>query len=69
MIRDREARGLPPAAGAIYEYPLPAWRDVPGSKVRPADYLRSARDLWRIHRRYLSPAARRASRAGPGAGR
>jgi len=58
MIRDRDARGLPPAAGVIYEYPLSTWREVPGSKVRPRDYLRSARDLWRIHRRYLSGARR-----------
>lgn len=60
LIRTREAAGLPSAARAVYEYPLPAWRDVPGSKVRPSDYLRSARDLRRIYRRYLSRAARRA---------
>jgi glycosyltransferase involved in cell wall biosynthesis len=65
LIRDREARGLPPAAAAIYEYPLPAWRDVPGSKVRPLDYLRSARDLWRVHRRYLSRAARSGAPESP----
>jgi len=38
---------------AVYEYPLPSWRDVPGSKVRPLDSLRAARDLVRIRRRYL----------------
>jgi glycosyltransferase involved in cell wall biosynthesis len=64
LVRAREDAGLPSAARAVYEYPLPAWRDVPGSKVRPLDYLRSARDLWRIHRRYLSRAARRRGLAG-----
>src|SRR5574338_423101 len=57
LVRDREARGVPPAAGAIYEYPLPVWRDVPGSKLRPLDYVRSLRELWQIHRRYFSRAA------------
>jgi dolichyl-phosphate beta-glucosyltransferase len=39
-------------ADAIYEYPLEEWRDVPGSKLRFADFARSAADLLRIRRRY-----------------
>jgi glycosyltransferase involved in cell wall biosynthesis len=57
LARGRAAQGRAPAAEAIYELPLPVWRDVPGSKLRPADYLRAARDLWRIHRRYRPRAA------------
>lgn len=52
FVRLREARGGVPAEQAIYEYPLEAWRSMPGSKVGPLDYLRSARDLIRIQRRY-----------------
>jgi hypothetical protein len=40
------------AARAIYEVPLPEWRDVPGSKVKPKDYLRGLGDLARIALRY-----------------
>lgn len=36
----------------IYELPLNRWKDEAGSKVGPADFLRSAVDLWRIHRAY-----------------
>lgn len=52
----RQSKGLAPAAGAIYEFPLPRWHDVAGSKLRPSDYVRAARDLARIWRRY--PLAR-----------
>jgi len=38
---------------AIYEFPLYCWRDIPGSKVRPGDFLKAIRDLIVIHRRYL----------------
>ncbi|HVT04729.1 MAG TPA: glycosyltransferase [Thermoanaerobaculia bacterium] len=37
----------------LYELPLREWRDVAGSKVKPYDFIRSASDLWRIHRTYL----------------
>lgn len=57
FLRLRAERGGPAAQDAIYEYPLPSWRDVPGSKVGPLDYLRSARDLVRIRRRYFATRA------------
>ena len=40
----------------IYEYPIPEWTDVSGSKLRPGAYLRAALDLFRIRRRYLAAA-------------
>lgn len=45
-------RGRDAAARAIYELPLTVWHDVRGSKVRAADFARSLRDLWNIHRAY-----------------
>ena len=38
----------------IYEYPLPEWTDVAGSKVTSADFFRAFAELFRIHRRYLA---------------
>jgi hypothetical protein len=38
----------------VYELPLQHWRDVPGSKVRPWDFVRSGLELvriWRLYRR------------------
>jgi glycosyltransferase involved in cell wall biosynthesis len=50
LARLARARGAAGAARAVYEQPLSCWRDVPGSKLRPFDYLAAARDLWRIRR-------------------
>jgi dolichyl-phosphate beta-glucosyltransferase len=46
-IWGREATAL-----RIYELPLRQWKDVKGSKVSGADFLRALRDLWRIRKAY-----------------
>ncbi len=51
-LRDRKAAGRNDPREQIRELPLEHWRDVPGSKVRPADFLRAWLELWRIRRRY-----------------
>jgi glycosyltransferase involved in cell wall biosynthesis len=42
----------------VHEVPIRRWRDVPGSKVRPADVARVPFDLWRIRHAH-PPRARR----------
>jgi hypothetical protein len=37
---------------SIYEFPLPEWRDVAGSRVKPGDFLRAFFDVLRIYRKY-----------------
>jgi glycosyltransferase involved in cell wall biosynthesis len=39
---------------AIYEFPLREWRDIPGSKVRPSDFIRAPWELLRIRQCYFS---------------
>lgn len=38
----------------IYEYPLPVWTDVAGSKVKSTDFLRAFGELAEIYRRHLA---------------
>jgi len=52
LRRRRDEPGGPPAEACLYELPLPVWKDVAGSKVRPLDFFVSFVELLRIHRRY-----------------
>jgi glycosyltransferase involved in cell wall biosynthesis len=51
----RSLRGEPGlgAAERVYELPLRRWTDVPGSKVRPWDFVRSGVELLRIWNAYV----------------
>jgi glycosyltransferase involved in cell wall biosynthesis len=51
----RALRGQPgpSAAERVYELPLRRWTDVPGSKVRPWDFVRSGVELFRIWNAYV----------------
>lgn len=46
---------MPRVEAAIYEFPLPEWRDVAGSRVRPRDFFRAFFDIVKIHRKYRKP--------------
>jgi len=55
VARFLQLRGRDFCFASIYEFPLDAWEDVGGSKLRPFDFFRAAFDIFRIHRRYLAP--------------
>ena len=64
LIQLERAGLLAPIERTIYEYPLPRWRDVSGSKLRYWDFAIAIFDLLRIYRKYLGVT--RFSRSSPG---
>jgi glycosyltransferase involved in cell wall biosynthesis len=55
VARYLQLRGRDFCYSSIYEFPLDAWEDVGGSKLRPFDFFYAAFDILRIYRRYLAP--------------
>jgi dolichyl-phosphate beta-glucosyltransferase len=53
LIQACRRNNLRPPKDLIYEFPLPTWTDVAGSKVKPHDFFRSFIDLARIYWTYL----------------
>ena len=47
--------GLSPVEECLFEYPLFAWCDVRGSKLKTKDFFRAALDLYRIWRYLAKP--------------
>ena len=41
------------AEQAIYEYPLPRWQDVAGSRLKSTDFLKAIKELGYIRKTYL----------------
>ncbi|MBT8485196.1 MAG: glycosyltransferase [Phycisphaerales bacterium] len=52
LIACRRRGGGAPASDALLEIPLPAWRDVGGSKIHTRHMVGAVGDLLRIWRRY-----------------
>ncbi len=50
LVRVRRRSGGPLVETSIYEYPVEQWIDVRGSKLRLRDYVKAARDMFRIWR-------------------
>lgn len=40
------------AEARLFEFPLEAWQDVAGSKLKRSDFVRAAGELWGIYRTY-----------------
>ena len=64
VARYIQRRGRAFCFSGIYEFPLDAWEDVGGSKLRSFDFFYAAFDMVRIYRHYLAgetphPAANR----------
>jgi len=49
----RQAGSPDEAAQRIYEYPLNAWEDVGGSKLKPRDFVAAFRDVFWIYWKYM----------------
>jgi glycosyltransferase involved in cell wall biosynthesis len=58
MKSARARTSAAPLGEAIYEFPLDAWRDVAGSRVRGGDFAKAAVEMTRIYWTYLRPGAR-----------
>jgi glycosyltransferase involved in cell wall biosynthesis len=56
----RRAAGLSHVRETIYEVPLDRWRDVAGSSVKGADFVKALLEMARIYWNYLRPGARHA---------
>jgi len=52
LARYIQLQGRDAVAREVYEYPVTAWREVGGSKVKSTDFIRALRDLWKIRRAY-----------------
>ena len=50
LARYLKKTGKEKARNSIREFPLPAWHDIRGSKIRPADFFKA---LWELLRIYL----------------
>ena len=57
-------RGTAMVERYLYELPLDEWRDVPGSKLTRAAYLRAATSIFRLYRRYGAMLARQSRASG-----
>ena len=53
LIQGRRGKEFPQPEQVIYEFPLMAWKDIPGSKLRYSDFVRAAWELFRIHNLYF----------------
>jgi dolichyl-phosphate beta-glucosyltransferase len=54
LIQARRGTALPQAEDIIYEFPLPEWRDVAGSKVKAWDFAKGLCSLARIYWQYFT---------------
>ena len=54
LIQARRGTNLPQAEDIIYEFPLPEWRDVAGSKVKAWDFAKGLCGLATIYWHYLT---------------
>ena len=46
------------AANGIYEFPLSAWADIKGSRLKPTDFAVAFWDVVRIHWKYMRHVGR-----------